>query len=61
MEFVIGVIDNVVNDVMIKCFLLEEFEVSGYDCSFGFLIDECIKWLFDLSVLFGLKGLIIID
>lgn len=61
LEFVMGVIDVVVIDVMFKCLLLEEFEVSGYDCSFGLFIDECIKCLFDLSVLFSLKGLIIID
>lgn len=61
LEFVIGVIDVVVIDVMYRCLLMEELEVSGYDCSLGFLMDECIKCLFDMSVLLNLKGLIIID
>ncbi|XP_068675364.1 uncharacterized protein [Montipora foliosa] len=61
LESVTGVTDNAVNDVMTKCPLLEELEVSGHDRSSGSLTDECIKRLFDLSVLPSLKGLIITD
>ena len=61
LESVTGVTDIAVNDVMKKCPLLEELEVSGHDRSSGSLTDECIKDLFDLSVLPNLKGLIITD
>ena len=61
LESVTGVSDSAVSDVMSKCPLLEELEVSGHDRSSGSLTDECIKRLFDLSVLPSLKGLIITD
>ena len=61
LESVTGVTDNAVIDVMTKCPLLEELEVSGHDRSSGSLTDDCIKRLFDLSVLPDLKGLIITD
>lgn len=61
LESVTGVTDNAVTDVMTKCTLLEELEVSGHDRSSGSLTDEGIKRLFDLSVLPNLKGLIITD
>ncbi|XP_074611453.1 uncharacterized protein LOC141865971 [Acropora palmata] len=61
LESVTGVTDNAVTDVMSKCTLLEELEVSGHDRSSGSLTDEGIKQLFDLSVLPNLKGLIITD
>ena len=61
LESVTGVTDAAVSDVMMKCPLLEELEVSGHDRSSGSLTDECIKRLFDLSVLPKLKGLIITD
>ena len=61
LESVTGVTDVAVIDVMFKCPLLEELEVSGHDRSSGSLTDECIKRLFDLSVLPSLKGLIITD
>lgn len=61
LESVTGATDGAVIDVMFKCPLLEELEVSGHDRSSGSLTDECIKRLFDLSVLPSLKGLIITD
>lgn len=61
LESVTGVTDVAVIEVMYKCPLLEELEVSGHDRSSGSLTDECIKRLFDLSVLPDLKGLIITD
>lgn len=61
LESATGVTDDAVNDVMVKCPLLEELEVSGHDRSSGSLTDECIKRLFDLSVLPSLNGLIITD
>ncbi|KAJ7325359.1 hypothetical protein OS493_029908 [Desmophyllum pertusum] len=61
LESVTGATDDAVIDVMVKCPLLEELEVSGHDRSSGSLTDECVKHLFDLSVLPNLNGLIITD
>lgn len=61
LESVTGATDAAVIDVMYRCPLMEELEVSGHDRSSGSLTDECIKRLFDMSVLPNLKGLIITD
>ena len=61
LESVTGVTDSAVIDVMFKCPLLEELEVSGHDRTSGSLTDACIKKLFDLGVLPQLKNLIITD